>query len=85
MAHVETIQEPVRVEYELAAYGGFSFRLNNNLVLSNATPGKATLGQGVRFRLDLEAGQHTFRVRTCSHEGRNGFYLLERKSTQAGH
>jgi hypothetical protein len=85
MAHVETIQEPVRVEYELAAYGGFSFRLNNNLVLSNAMPGKATLGEGVRFRLDLEAGQHTFRVRTCSHEGRIGFYLLERKRAQASH
>ena len=85
MAHVETVQESVRVEYELAAYGGFSFRLNNHLVLSNAVPGKATLGEGVRFQLDLDAGHHTFGVRTCSFEGQIGFFLLERNRSRAGH
>ena len=77
-AHIEKVRESANVEYEISSYGGFSFWLDDKLILSNLLPAKATLGQGVRFGLELEKGQHIFSVRTCPYEGENGFYLLER-------
>jgi hypothetical protein len=77
-AHIEEVRESANVEYEISSYGGSSFWLDDKLILSNLLPAKATLGQGVRFSLDLEKGQHIFSLRTCPYEGENGFYLLER-------
>ena len=51
----------------------------DKLILSNLSATNATLGQGTRFGLVLEKGQHIFSVHTCSYDGQNGFYLVERK------
>lgn len=83
LSHIEEVKESMHVEYELSSYGGSSFWLDDKLILSNFLPAKATLGQGTRFGVDLEKGQHIFSVRTCPHEGQNGFYLVERKRSAA--
>jgi len=77
-ALIKKVIESTSVEFELSSYGSFSFWLDDKLILSNFLPANATLGQGVRFGLDLEKGQHIFSVRTCPYEGENGFYLIER-------
>ena len=78
LAHVEDVEEPANVEYEISSYGPSSIWLNDKLISKNLFPAKATLGQGIRLSLDLEEGRHIFSVRTCPDKRQNGFYFLER-------
>jgi hypothetical protein len=78
LAHVEEVEEPVNMEYEVSSYGQSSIWLNDKLIIKNLFPAKATLGQGDRLSLDLQKGRHIFSVRTCSYKRQNGFYFLER-------
>lgn len=77
-AHIENVEKPARVVYEISSYGGFRFWLNAKPILSNFSAAQAVLGQGVRLDLELMPGQHIFSVRTCPGGGENGFYMLER-------
>jgi len=82
-AHIENVEKPAKVEYEISSYGGFRFWLNAKPILSNFSAAQAILGQGVRLDLELKPGQHIFSVRTCPHGGKNGFYMLERSRSPA--
>jgi hypothetical protein len=76
--HTRMVNTPAKLDYEISSYGGYSFWLNNKLVITHPAPGRAVLGWGARVTLELEEGSHVFSIRTCPHEGRNGFYFLQR-------
>ena len=76
--HIEEVAEPIFVEYELSPYGASGFWHNDISIFETIPPSRAILGQGLRFQLRLEKGLHRFSVRTCFHQRRVGFYLLER-------
>jgi hypothetical protein len=77
-AYVENVEKPIKLDYEISAYGGFRFWLNDKPILSNFSTAQAVLGQGVRLHLELMPGRHIFSVRTCPFGEENGFYMLER-------
>ena len=82
LAHIEDVNEPVNLEYEISSYGPSSVWLNHKLLIKNLFPGKARLGQGVRLSLELEKGRHIFSVQTCPYKRQNGFYFLERSRSR---
>ena len=76
----ETVAAASTRAYELAVYGPGEIAVDGvTRARTDKTP-LAILGRGARIRLDLAAGDHTFRVRTCRGEGstRSGFYLVAR-------
>ncbi len=76
--HTKTVNAAVRLNYEISSYGGYKFWLDNKLIISHPMPDQAVLGWGTRVALELDKGPHIFSIRTCPHEGRNGFYFLQR-------
>ena len=76
--HTKMVNTPVKLVYEISSYGGYSFWLDNKLIISHPMPGRAVLGRGARVTLELEKGPHMLSIRTCQHDGRNGFYFLRR-------
>ena len=64
--------------YELAAWGPSVLYVDGVQRLQFATPGLAKLGHGAAFPLRLDPGEHELAVRTCAHQGRAGFYLVDR-------
>jgi hypothetical protein len=64
--------------FELAAWGPSVLWFDGVQRLQLAAANQARLGQGPAIALELSPGAHTLRVRSCQHDARAGFYLIDR-------
>lgn len=64
--------------FELAAWGPSVLYVDGEQRLQLVTPGFAKLGHGAALPLRLAPGAHRIVIRTCAHEGRAGFYFVDR-------
>jgi hypothetical protein len=78
LRHEQSLDAPSTRLFELASWGPSTLFVDGEQRVQLAAPGLAKLGEGVAFPLRLAAGDHRLVVRTCAHEGRAGFYLLDR-------
>jgi hypothetical protein len=77
-AHDVAIPKDVELTYEFAPYGSGSLSIDGRLLVDIGSPLRAVLGRGASLPVRLNAGSHTFTVRTCVEGEYGGFYLLER-------
>ena len=64
--------------FELAAWGPSVLFIDGKQRLQLPAAGFARLGAGVALPIRVEAGSQRWTVRTCAHEGRAGFYFVDR-------
>lgn len=77
-AATQSVAEPRTELIELAGWGPTELFVDGQQRLQLPAARLARLGEGAAIPVRLESGEHRWRVRTCKHAGRAGFYLVNR-------